>query len=1001
MQVCNLWAPQGIANNNADLDCARASHTCALVGQKLVIHGGSNSKDKVSPTTFIVSKVSNDVSAPITGDGGSGTEDGGLPNVKHTRHRSRSVVVNSSLSEPEDTETSSMQRQVSNHRDMKSRGWMATLPLVVPNGSSPAPSVKGHTCLLYNDHFVLFGGCDDKKVDTADLWVCHAGKSEISVGWRMIRPSNEGGSASAVRPSPRSYHAAFIKGNKMFVHGGRHMGKALGDMWSLDLDTYQWEEVEYGGCLEPTQRFGHVCCTGPEIGYALLFGGRLGKGIFKNKPESDFWLIDLSTFIWTPVKLKGTYPIGRVGHRGCFIEKGLFLFFGGYAYPNYLKDLFVFDMERRQCFFISDTREKNRPSSRRNHSLVYDSTSKFIHVFGGKSRKRGTFSDLWSCNVRGVLDVVLASKTYKQSSSFVKKGSDKADEECLSPRSPWPELDRRIAIGNNHLLSRNYLEALQEGTECLKLDCTSLEGLELCAKAYFGLGNFHRAHSAASQCWTLSAKIIDGQSLIYLGRYKSAITTLRNALAKHGDNFDLQKALRKAVRYDKVLEAKMKNKERTRNSKTPEKEAQEDSGVIADLALIGPPKTGKTTFLLGLKSRVDQHFIHEQCKQCTHRVQHLTLKYLKYFLLIQDKLQMVPDNQDMSITHQLMVADKYTSDIGQLMILIFHDIMKTLPQIKDRIHEISDFIMHENALYFVQNIDRICDEGYVCSECDLMYMDRTEMNPIVKFSCIIENIRYTFNETTADDIKSICNCKAFVLSLSLADYNYTDPHRKNYPDHIELPFTKSGSQSSPKVLSSVSYNESPVLHQSPKLSKTDLVMSSSLSGNSNNNSNNNNNSNSNSNSSNNSNGYSYSKIEDNANNSGGNVIAINPLSTSTIVESLNLFHVLCNSAPCKDIPVIILMNKVDAFMEKIAHQDLNILFPDYQGGPSFDPAVLYIRNCFSRLNINKSRKIYFVPNQLSNSQSANQINSKKLLLSIHHIMREAILDADLIEENLW
>ncbi|SPR01294.1 unnamed protein product (mitochondrion) [Plasmodiophora brassicae] len=67
-----------------------------------------------------------------------------------------------------------------------------------------------------------------------------------------------------------------------------------------------------------------------------------------------------------------------------------------------------------------------------------------------------------------------------------------------------------------------------------------------------------------------------------------------------------------------------------------------------------------------------------------------------------------------------------------------------------------------------------------------------------------------------------------------------------------------------------------------------------------------------------------------------------------MAESLRLFTEICNSPYLIGIRVILFLNKMDLFQQKIKQYDLRIAFPDYDGEPTFDAGVEFIRRKFEQ-----------------------------------------------------
>jgi GTPase SAR1 family protein len=78
--------------------------------------------------------------------------------------------------------------------------------------------------------------------------------------------------------------------------------------------------------------------------------------------------------------------------------------------------------------------------------------------------------------------------------------------------------------------------------------------------------------------------------------------------------------------------------------------------------------------------------------------------------------------------------------------------------------------------------------------------------------------------------------------------------------------------------------------------------------------------------------------------------------TNRMSESLLLFDEICNSRWFVDTSVILFLNKMDLFREKVKRVDLNVCFPQYTGGLVFDKAADYIKGQFEAKNRHKEQK---------------------------------------------
>ncbi|KAJ3369727.1 hypothetical protein AMAG_06540 [Allomyces macrogynus ATCC 38327] len=73
-------------------------------------------------------------------------------------------------------------------------------------------------------------------------------------------------------------------------------------------------------------------------------------------------------------------------------------------------------------------------------------------------------------------------------------------------------------------------------------------------------------------------------------------------------------------------------------------------------------------------------------------------------------------------------------------------------------------------------------------------------------------------------------------------------------------------------------------------------------------------------------------------------------------EALNLFESICNSRWFVDTSIILFLNKIDLFKEKLAVTPVNKYFPDYEGPNDFQTACHFFLRKFTDLNTNAQYK---------------------------------------------
>lgn len=75
-------------------------------------------------------------------------------------------------------------------------------------------------------------------------------------------------------------------------------------------------------------------------------------------------------------------------------------------------------------------------------------------------------------------------------------------------------------------------------------------------------------------------------------------------------------------------------------------------------------------------------------------------------------------------------------------------------------------------------------------------------------------------------------------------------------------------------------------------------------------------------------------------------------------EALTLFDSICNSKWFVKTSIILFLNKIDIFREKIKTSPISKYFPDYNGGSDFDKASKYFTERFCALNQSETKQVY-------------------------------------------
>lgn len=176
--------------------------------------------------------------------------------------------------------------------------------------SNGPPQLTRHSAVLYQDRMYLFGGTNN-SLENPTLYVLDLASRQ----WSCKEPE-----ASQLPPGIDS-HSAVVHSGKMIVYGGFIGGSRSSRTFCLDLSTLHWREIEGTGEL-PTPRASHSAVVNADSMY--VFGGSGEDG---SKLE-DLWKMNLLTWKWERMYLRGDCPEGRSGHSVCCFGNCMVIFGG-------------------------------------------------------------------------------------------------------------------------------------------------------------------------------------------------------------------------------------------------------------------------------------------------------------------------------------------------------------------------------------------------------------------------------------------------------------------------------------------------------------------------------------------------------------------------------------------------------------------------------------------------------------------------------------------------
>lgn len=159
-------------------------------------------------------------------------------------------------------------------------------------------------------------------------------------------------------PHPRASHRSVVVGRKLWVVGGCYVDEDytwhhFADVWTLDLDTWEWKEESVTGD-QPRGRQSHSLCVIPNTRRVVLFGGHA-----EDVPQdlNDCFILDTEHKTWTKVEYANEspddVPLGRWGHSAFVLGNTLAVLGGISLEPidqtfALIKYLWVMDLDARQ-----------------------------------------------------------------------------------------------------------------------------------------------------------------------------------------------------------------------------------------------------------------------------------------------------------------------------------------------------------------------------------------------------------------------------------------------------------------------------------------------------------------------------------------------------------------------------------------------------------------------------------------------------------------------------
>ena len=113
--------------------------------------------------------------------------------------------------------------------------------------------------------------------------------------------------------------------------------------------------------------------------------------------------------------------------------------------------------------------------------------------------------------------------------------------------------------------------------------------------------------------------------------------------------------------------------------------------------------------------------------------------------------------------------------------------------------------------------------------------------------------------------------------------------------------------------------------------------------------------------------------------------------TNRMVEALQLFDEICNSRWFRDTAMILFLNKIDLFIEKIKTVPLRVCFQEYDGEDEEIPAKMYIEQRIKDQNRGDKHVYCHITNATNTENVCFVFNAVKDI-----IIRKSLNDAGLV-----
>jgi N-acetylneuraminic acid mutarotase len=251
-----------------------------------------------------------------------------------------------------------------------------------PTGKSP--SARAQHQMVFDPvtgKVILFGGVAKKDgTHLKDLW----SYDPATKTWTELKPTG-------TTPSARSSFGMVYDDTdqQIIIFGGSSGTANLNDTWAYDAASNTWANLAPTGDA-PSIRSGCSLVYDPVQSKVVLFGGADADTYL-----NDTWVYDYTANTWTSVTPTGDTPPVRADHRMTYDPtSATVVLFGGWDGTAYYNDTWAFDVTSSTWTDLSPAGEV--PEARVGHSIIYDTATSELVLFGGLVGGTNVAQDTWS-----------------------------------------------------------------------------------------------------------------------------------------------------------------------------------------------------------------------------------------------------------------------------------------------------------------------------------------------------------------------------------------------------------------------------------------------------------------------------------------------------------------------------------------------------------------------------------------------------------------------------